>query len=755
MIIGELLPLLVAYWPIVLVMSAAAYLLNNKFYKGLNKYPGAPLAAYTNWWRFFEVWGQKSEVTHVALHKEHGDIVRLGPNVLSFADPKAIKTIYGLNKGMTKSDFYPVQQAVSKGKRLQSLFSTTWEDYHAKYRRCVNGAFAMSSLVEYEPLVDSTTDVYIERTKELYCGEKKQRCDFTRWLQFYAFDVIGELTWSKRLGYIEKDQDVDGIIEFLNKFLSYAAPIGQMPFLDLILEKNPLKLQLEKWGVNKKVFPVTKFALDRSGERKDEMQKVRETGIVEKRPGRGIDLLTKFNQAQHDHPEFMTDAQVLAASTSMVFAGSETTAISLSSVFYHLVRHPKVYAKLMQELDDAAETGAIQQRDNNKVSWAESQKLPYLDAVIQESFRMHPAAGLILERITPKQGIEICGEHIPGGVIVGCNSWVLHRRPEVFGADVDTFRPERWIEADSLKLKEMKATMFQFGAGARTCIGKNISLLEIYKLVPTFLRTFEIEMACDDWKTRNAWFVRQSEFYTNFKLRSVPREVPVLMFLRKTSGVNKASSSPVETLMASRSIRTAWQLEEMGLDYKVEFSERENGKAPQQFKDDSGDALGKFPLLKDGDLTVGESGAIAEYLCEHYDTSNKLLPKDSATRVKCQRWIHASEATYALHALAILYTRWFGADDPSAAEKIEQGMSVNVCKDMDFLENELAKSGGKFLVGGSVTVADCMMLFSAQFILARQLGVQGKKWEKINQWVKDCENTESYKRAVEKTGHAL
>ncbi|KAI5199371.1 benzoate 4-monooxygenase cytochrome-like protein P450 [Aureobasidium subglaciale] len=733
MIIGELLPLLMAYWPIVLAASAAAYLLNNKFYKGLNKYPGVPIAAYTNWWRFFEVWGQKTEYTHVALHKQHGDIVRLGPNVLSFADPKAIKIIYGLNKGMTKSDFYPVQQAVSKGKRLQSLFSTTFEDYHAKYRRCVNGAFAMSSLVEYEPLVDSTTDVYIERTKELYCGEKGQRCDFTRWLQFYAFDVIGELTWSKRLGYIEKDQDVDGIIEFLNKFLSYAAPIGQMPFLDLLLEKNPLKLQLEKWGINKKVFPVTKFALDRSGERKDEMQKVRETGIVEKRPGRGIDLLTKFNQAQHDHPEFMTDAQVLAASTSMVFAGSETTAISLSSIFYHLVRHPKVYEKLMQELDDAAETGAIQQRENNKVSWAESQKLPYLDAVIQESFRMHPAAGLILERITPAQGIEICGEHIPGGVIVGCNSWVLHRRPEVFGADVETFRPERWIDADPLKLKEMKATMFQFGAGARTCIGKNISLLEIYKLVPTFLRTFEIEMACDDWKTRNA----------------------CLMDMRKSISLPTMPDITLYFLQASRSIRTAWQLEELGLDYKLEFSERESNKAPQHFKDSAGDALGKFPLLKDGDLLVGESGAIAEYLCEQYDTSSKLLPKDAATRVQCLRWVHAAEATYALHGLAILYTRWFGADNKAAADKIEEGMSVNVCKDMDFLENELGKSQGKFLVGDDVTVADCMMLFSAQFILARQLGTKGKKWEKVDKWIADCEETESYKRAVEKTGHKL
>lgn len=65
-------------------------------------------------------------------------------------------------------------------------------------------------------------------------------------------------------------------------------------------------------------------------------------------------------------------------------------------------------------------------------------------------------------------------------------------------------------------------------------------------------------------------------------------------------------------LQASRSIRTAWQLEELNLDYKLEFSERENQKAPQSFKDSSGDALGKFPLLKDGDLTVAESGAIAE-----------------------------------------------------------------------------------------------------------------------------------------------
>lgn len=217
----------------------------------------------------------------------------------------------------------------------------------------------------------------------------------------------------------------------------------------------------------------------------------------------------------------MDDNRILSTCTSMVFAGSETTAISLSAVFYFLVKHPRVYLKLMQELDNAVADGTIESRPDKTVSWPEAQKLTYLDAVVQESFRLHPAPGLILERVVPKQGMQICGEIIPGGTIVGCNAWVVQRRPEVFGVDVDTFRPERWIEASPDKLKEMKGTMLQFGAGARTCIGKNISLLEIYKLVPSFLRRFEIELEYPgaEWKTHNAWFVTQKNFNTVFRPR--------------------------------------------------------------------------------------------------------------------------------------------------------------------------------------------------------------------------------------------
>lgn len=266
-----------------------------------------------------------------------------------------------------------------------------------------------------------------------------------------------------------------------------------MPILDLILEKNPLRLFAQRVGLSNSVFPVTLFAQTRSNERAGQIQKIKTYGLPEDQPkSRGVDLLSKFAQAAYDHPEFMDDTRILTSCTSMVFAGSETTAISLSSVFYFLLKHPRVYAKLMAELDEAVTNGAVESRPDKTVSWSESQKLPYLDAVIQESFRMHPAAGLILERIVPPQGMDIVGQFIPEGTIVGCNPWVLHRRSEIFGADVDTFRPERWLEASPQQQKEMKATMFQFGAGARTCIGKNVSLLEVYKLVPSFLRRFEV-----------------------------------------------------------------------------------------------------------------------------------------------------------------------------------------------------------------------------------------------------------------------
>lgn len=224
--LADILPFVLKYSYIIFPVLTITYFVSNKYRYGLNKYPGPWLAAYTDWWRFFDNVGQKSEKTFIDLHRKYGDIVRIGPNVLSFADPRALKTIYGLNKGFVKSEFYPVQQAVVKGRRLPSLFSSTDETYHARYRRCVNGAFSMSSLVSYEPLVESTLSVFLNETEKKFESQGTV-CNFSRWLQYFAFDVIGELTWSKRIGFIERNEDVSGIIEFIASFLEYAGPVSK------------------------------------------------------------------------------------------------------------------------------------------------------------------------------------------------------------------------------------------------------------------------------------------------------------------------------------------------------------------------------------------------------------------------------------------------------------------------------------------------------------------------------------------------
>lgn len=76
--------------------------------------------------------------------------------------------------------------------------------------------------------------------------------------------------------------------------------------------------------------------------------------------------------------------------------------------------------KLVKEVDDMEAKGEF----SEYVSWKNSQAMPYLDAVIKEAVRMHPAVGQLLERHVPKGGITLGDVFLPEGTIVGMNPWV-------------------------------------------------------------------------------------------------------------------------------------------------------------------------------------------------------------------------------------------------------------------------------------------------------------------------------------------
>ena len=125
--------------------------------------------------------------------------------------------------------------------------------------------------------------------------------------------------------------------------------------------------------------------------------------------------------------------------------------------------------------------------------------LTYLDAVINESMRCFWITRFPMTRVTPPAGMTICGEYVPGGVDVGVWGDVIHRRKEVFGDDVDEFRPERWL-GDQEEVKKMKQALMPFGVGKYSCLGKNLARMLLVKLVPTLLREFEVSEAL--WRNR-------------------------------------------------------------------------------------------------------------------------------------------------------------------------------------------------------------------------------------------------------------
>ena len=164
----------------------------------------------------------------------------------------------------------------------------------------------------------------------------------------------------------------------------------------------------------------------------------------------------------------------------------------MTAIFYYVLRTPGCYYKLREELDThLSPTSSATNSTYFLTRFSEARELPYLHACIQEAFRMHPAFGIMGERVVPRSGATICGDFIPGGTVVGCNPWVVHRDEATFGEDYDTYRPERWL-ASPEKVRSMERALFHFGAGNHVCLGQNIARLEIYKLVPSLIRTYEV-----------------------------------------------------------------------------------------------------------------------------------------------------------------------------------------------------------------------------------------------------------------------
>jgi cytochrome P450 len=264
----------------------------------------------------------------------------------------------------------------------------------------------MSSLVSYESYVDECADLFSQRLQEV--ASAGAFADMGHWLQCYAFDVIGLITYSKRLGFLDKGEDISGVIAALEDHLWYATFTGIFSWL------HPYLFPIRNWlagptGTGRAY--VMKFTQERIAEHQKEQRKgIPVDGAEEEQTT--MDFLSKFFKKNAEDPNSFTMYHLAMGCVSNMVAGSDTTAITLSAILYYLLKNPKTFDALRQEIDERQREGKI----SHFITFKESQEMPYLQAVMKEALRMHPATGLPLERVVPVGGASICGRFFPEGV---------------------------------------------------------------------------------------------------------------------------------------------------------------------------------------------------------------------------------------------------------------------------------------------------------------------------------------------------
>ncbi|KAK4125780.1 cytochrome P450 [Parathielavia appendiculata] len=481
-ILGVALAFLTTHWAAILLSSLVLRAVYKRYASPLRKYPGPFLASMTRLWKVKSTASGSTHLEHIALHRKYGPVVRIAPDEVSISSPEAARSLLSAGKRFFKTPFYGVFPPPEN----PDIFTETREDVHAMKKRVANVPYGMAAMQQLSPFINDTIELLMRKIDE-HIAAGRGVFDLGDYLHFFAFDVLGEVAFSRSFGFLAEGRDVDNAIKTIDKSQTYNGIVGQVPELDHLLRRNPL-WQFIPWLSTKNAL-ITRMALEEMARRqpfdKDN------GGLLRSGDGRQ-DLMASLIQGHLKDPERFREGDVFAVAHGAIFAGSDSTASTMQSFFWHILDDKRVYPAILRELEDAVRTGTIPADGN--LTWNQSQNLPYLQACLKEAMRVRPAVGLNITRLVPPEGAELDGHFFPGGTSIACNGWVLHRDKEIFGQDADDFRPERWLE-DEERARKMERYMFQFGGGSHLCIGRNLALLEINKVVPRLLRDYRFELA--------------------------------------------------------------------------------------------------------------------------------------------------------------------------------------------------------------------------------------------------------------------
>ncbi|RDB24893.1 hypothetical protein Hypma_007757 [Hypsizygus marmoreus] len=467
--------------------------LQRLFFHPLLKFPGPKLAALTYMYMaYYDIEG--TMVDHLEqLHETYGPVVRIGPEQLHFNDPRAYEDIYAIGSKFTKeARFYDCFN------EPESSFGFI-DIKKAKQRKDVmRPLFSRRAILKLENVIQTTTDQLVSALLSHSSPASKPK----------------PKPVNLHLGYLSTTMEIILAYCFARSYDAVLAPDFRHPILIalksvgslfFVLQHFPFLLPLftnmPAWFarlVAPKSLAYGEIIADLSAQIN---QLVKNPGMLENAEHEIIyhQLLTPGK----DGGEIPSKRSLLHEATVMIGAGSETVGNTCNIGSFYVLSNPTIQKKLVDELC------GIWPDVDATVNFEKLEKLPYLTAIIKESLRMSHGVVSPLPRVVPTPTI-IAGMQIPANTVVAMGATFMHYDSRVF-EDPFVFRPERWVDQDVQKAREMENFLVPFSKGPRSCLGINLAWAELYLMFANVFRKVEMEVyetTAEDFKF-NAYLMPQ------------------------------------------------------------------------------------------------------------------------------------------------------------------------------------------------------------------------------------------------------
>ncbi|KAK0625034.1 putative cytochrome P450 [Bombardia bombarda] len=428
----------------------------NLYFHPLAKYPGPFLHRAT---RLAFVWKLVRGYLPKAVLPMHAKYGRID--------------IYGHRPGVGPDNEVPKAPVFYKmGSMPPSIVSENHAN-HSLLRKQMAHGFSDRAMRDQEPIVMSYVDLLIRRlrehcldpdSKDVETGLQARRpLDMTAWYNWTTFDIIGDLAFGEPFGCLDKAKydpwvaSINGTLKNTGYLLA-VKHLRLQGFLVPLLLKSPARQEHAK-----RTQAKLQRRMELTVERPDLIE-----GLLKNKDAWNLDI-----------------GRIQMNASTLIIAGSETTATLLTGLTFLLLQNPGALKRLTQEVRTAF-------KSDEDITFASVTTLHYMLACINEGLRRYSPVPIGMPREAPKGGVTVAGEFVPEGTMVAVWQWATHHSEENW-TDPFGFHPERFLH-DPKFASDRLDSLQPFSVGPRNCIGKNLAIVEMRLILAKIIFHFDMEL---------------------------------------------------------------------------------------------------------------------------------------------------------------------------------------------------------------------------------------------------------------------